>query len=146
MSITNEMAEAALDALDDACIGFQRSRNPSASVHWKGFTRDDRVSAMRTAISAALAKQDAAIALMRGQSWQPIETAPKDGTNLLLCVKGFVPAVGKWEHGWWTYRDASEFLTEESYMEYLDETSDESWPVTHWQPLPNTPKDPADEQ
>lgn len=67
MNVTNDMAEAALDALDDACIGFNRS-NPRASVHWKGFTRDDRVAAMRTALSAALAKQDAAIALMRGQS------------------------------------------------------------------------------
>lgn len=118
MNITNEMAEAALDALDDACIGFNRS-NPRASVHWKGFTRDDRVAAVRAALSAA-------IALMRGQSWQPIETAPRDGTAVFAF----------WGRD--TRQDERSFavtLFRDGEWRNPDNTDDWYGEPTHWQPL-----------
>lgn len=67
--------------------------------------------------------------------WQPIETAPKDGTRILTCkiIAGekriLCPAVNEWNDpsrtglgslGWW----ASTALTD----------------PTHWMPLPGPPK------
>jgi len=70
--------------------------------------------------------------------WQPIETAPKDGTKLLLCsnVNGnygsFAPC--EWSkagdissEGFWLWWQAS--------PEYLTEIH-----ATHWQPLPEPPQ------
>ncbi|MGF6212396.1 hypothetical protein [Comamonas sp. 4034] len=55
------------------------------------------------------------------ERWQPIETAPKDGTTiLLLCTSGGIA------DGCWDLRDESW-----NYA-YID--------PTHWQPLPATPK------
>ena len=80
--------------------------------------------------------------------WQPIETAPKDGTEIIGC------SVNKWGddnvtlYGPWTMAfsrdmwrsswDGSEVL---SYMsdfgsQYKELDSD----PTHWMPLPSTPK------
>ena len=72
---------------------------------------------------------------MAQSDWQPIETAPRDGDTVLLCVQGHVTVggwldraaqdieeyePGAWE-GWWT----------------LD--ADEGEP-THWMPLPSPPE------
>lgn len=65
-------------------------------------------------------------------SWQPIETAPKDGTEVLLFVKEYVTGdsqqqvVGWWRtHGW-----------VESYADEYGVCE-----VTHWMPLPEPPND-----
>lgn len=58
--------------------------------------------------------------------WQPIETAPKDGTEILACTRGtkWPPQIVWWEayggrgRGQW-------FYSPDGY----------SWP-THWMPLP----------
>jgi hypothetical protein len=60
--------------------------------------------------------------------WQPIETAPKDGTRILLWVLSqYDPreAVGRWDsHGYWA-------------IDYNDVPCD----PTHWMPLPAPPKE-----
>jgi hypothetical protein len=62
-------------------------------------------------------------------NWQPIETAPRDGTWILaICTSGnFVPAVVVYEKGKW----------------YLDEHREgytlDQWPLTHWMSLPQHP-------
>jgi Protein of unknown function (DUF551) len=60
--------------------------------------------------------------------WQPIETAPKDGTAILLCVGRWM-TVGHWHRvaGGWSSNGPV-------YSPYgLDEQP------THWQPLPEPP-------
>lgn len=70
---------------------------------------------------------------MSGDSqWRPIETAPKDGTSILICGFGgankyFVADV-KWNEGEWCLFDPAEDLY--------------SWPCygpSHWMPLPAPP-------
>ena len=104
MNVTDEMVAAARQAYWDEC----------------------EVTTGNVGMRLAL---EAAIALMRGQSWQPIETAPKD--RRILLFQG-----GVWKGGWdecerkWMGAGAGVFIV----------------PPTHWQPLPTPPKDTADEQ
>ena len=61
--------------------------------------------------------------------WQPIETAPKDGTQVLLaCGSDYVDAGHYW-------RNANKRNPRERWMW-------NGWPIfepTHWQPLPEPP-------
>lgn len=67
-------------------------------------------------------------------NWQPIETAPKDGTWILAVQEGyysegvpFVPSVVYWDSeakGW----------TEDEY-----ESGEPEWALTHWMSLPKNP-------
>jgi hypothetical protein len=81
-------------------------------------------------------------------TWQPIETAPKDGTSVLLCSTADVDQ--SWPHrvSWWDsgperwaieHRprpDLGDGWTETVYAEFFP---------THWQPLPAPPSaEPAD--
>jgi hypothetical protein len=58
--------------------------------------------------------------------WQPIETAPKDGTEVLCFVGGIGmgPMVLYWMHGYWREKANSLGLKR---------------PPTHWMPLPAPP-------
>lgn len=67
--------------------------------------------------------------------WQPIETAPMDGTELLLSGpswNGMKPdeppyfAVGLWQSGAWREGEDGSRL----------------WSPTHWMPLPEPPVSP----
>lgn len=69
--------------------------------------------------------------------WQPIETAPRDGTRLLLWCEG------ECEMGWWS---GTNWDSLESYLEYGFEACDTcivnySLVPSHWQPLPPPPQD-----
>ena len=67
--------------------------------------------------------------------WQPIETAPKDGTPIIVwgpdisCpCDGYYPRSCWWSqegHGVWVVRETANDAT------YLDPAA-----LTHWQPLP----------
>ena len=61
-------------------------------------------------------------------NWQPIETAPKDGTDVLTYRKAKLIAVAAWfktiKGGIWCVTDGCD----------IDN-------VTHWMPLPPRPKD-----
>lgn len=62
--------------------------------------------------------------------WQPIETAPQDGTRILLCddrCKPFPTLLGRWCHGaWW-----SDATNSGASIVWSD--------ATHWMPLPAPP-------
>lgn len=67
-------------------------------------------------------------------NWQPIETAPKDGTWILAVKEGyygegipFIPCVVYWDSdvkGW-------------SESEYV--SGEPAWVLTHWMPIPKNP-------
>jgi hypothetical protein len=66
--------------------------------------------------------------------WQPIETAPKDGTTILVCghaCEGYYVADVKWVFGEWCLFDPCD-----------DTHSYPSYDHTHWMPLPAPPCDP----
>lgn len=64
---------------------------------------------------------------MNKAKWNPIETAPEDGTKVLLIATIYstppkpVMVVGWYSRGWWTYANAT--LSH----------------VSHWMPLPEKP-------
>lgn len=63
--------------------------------------------------------------------WQPIETAPRDGTELL--VSGFEfdePREGRWVC-------CAEYVN----REWVEKSGLSLYPPTHWMPLPPPPSD-----
>lgn len=63
-------------------------------------------------------------AIVAACRWRPIDTAPKDGTIIVLRVGPYVPAVGKYEGGWCI---GDPFGVQHPYS------------PTHWMPLPPWP-------
>ena len=63
--------------------------------------------------------------------WQPIETAPRDGTPI-LSFDGTDMAVIEWAYGAWRV------AVDEYGVNQIEAT-----PPTHWQPLPTPPSSPA---
>ena len=76
--------------------------------------------------------------------WQPIETAPKDGTKILVWADGYEwPEVVLYEdyppadqeeigeRGFWRY-------AEDLMADATESCDDDEW--THWQPLPEPPE------
>jgi len=77
-------------------------------------------------------------------NWNPIETAPKDGTFILAVVKGFTPAVAQWTEdfrpgGEFTFLEPGMFAEDDHWDQMLAETI--AWKPTHWLPLPAPPED-----
>ena len=65
--------------------------------------------------------------------WQPIETAPKDGTSILVCDKGhYYPFVAEWNEQEKYWRSTSCI---DQYFGIAD--------ATHWMPLPEPPSKDA---
>ena len=81
----------------------------------------DDVKSLRAQLAAA------------GPVWQPIETAPKDGTQVIAAGRNFGAStdwhrvIAEWRENAWVGED---FMMGETY-DYL----------THWQPLPAPPKE-----
>jgi hypothetical protein len=109
--VTRDMASDAGEPEMEGMAITERER--CEECHGAGAIPDERVDAL---IAAVLAQQ--------GQ-WQPIETAPKDGT-WILATSGGVAYVVSWfytgpQHGWWATADEADRAP------------------THWMPLPDPP-------
>ena len=65
-------------------------------------------------------------------TWQPIETAPKDGTRVLLFIEGVVTE-GTWDRSWLSWHTPS-FFSQERDPDYEDCAE-----PTHWMPRPANP-------
>lgn len=78
-------------------------------------------------------ERERALAEMRriwAQLWQPIETAPKDGTHILVKAPRQIPTSVHWFDGAWQLS-----------MNQMGEFSEYVWgPPTHWMPLSSEDK------
>lgn len=79
-----------------------------------------------------------------GTYWRPIETAPKDGTYVLVAgrydsphVAGFLPLYRGGQRRWISVGcDGAAIRSQDDFgTEYQ-----EAGPLTHWMPLPDAPK------
>lgn len=86
---------------------------------WANEGIPDTVTALRAGAAALLA-----------QRWQPIETAPKDGTWILVSHPAWTD--GKWEIAQWSQYS-------ECWQTY-DTGLTGLMPPTHWMPLPSPPE------
>jgi len=75
-------------------------------------------------------------------AWQPIDTAPRDGTAILAIAVGYEwPEVIRWE----AYpADIAEELGEDGYWTFAEQLlADVAAPdmteISHWMPLPEAP-------
>jgi Protein of unknown function (DUF551) len=66
--------------------------------------------------------------------WQPIETAPKDGTHILLANKAGVS-----QGGWQSDMDHGADWEGQIGMAGWWRTDGSDWQNTHWMPLPPPP-------
>jgi allantoicase len=64
-------------------------------------------------------------------TWQPIETAPKDGSHMILGCSTYVDC-GYWDDGWTLYPDDT--APHDNYCVRFNPEP------THWMPLPEPPK------
>ena len=94
-----------------------------------------RCALMLTAANTYEDERDDLKAKLARVEWQPIETAPKDGT-LILVYEG-VTTKKIWKASWWTGLDCWAFgvtSTDHTLM-----TMAQNIAATHWMPLPEPP-------
>ena len=75
------------------------------------------------------------------KEWQPIETAPKDGTKVFLCEKySDVPFVGRWM----TFAGRGEWTADRQHLNVDGDATIVDWfeqdGITHWQPIMEMPE------
>jgi hypothetical protein len=116
----------------------QMERNIDALIEMVDY-RDKRIKELdlmlknteRHLANEATLHAEAAKQLEQVREWQPIETAPKDGSEVLVCgwnvcggVKKQVVRVGRWSSNCWQ--------TGHAYNGFMY--------TTHWMPLPDPPE------
>lgn len=72
--------------------------------------------------------------------WQPIETAPKDGTPILAVIKGYIPNVVQYISAIKRFVPCSHLDMDSKFASELDEElimGTSGWNPTHWMPLPS---------
>ena len=118
--LVSQLVGALEECLDD-------SRSVLADMEQKYGTnyRQDRLEFHRQVIAAA----EAALTAAKAGGWLPIETAPKDGTRILVWRKHATrPLIAR---------------RQKDFEWFEDEDGVHLYNLIYWQPLPNPPKDPA---
>lgn len=96
--------------------------------------------------------RQAADALEEAGRWLPIESAPKDGTKILIWRDGWLYAPVAWREvidgedgsfGAWIFDDGLCLGLAEGVLGWQEDFDEDSMP-THWQPLPPTPNSQKD--
>ena len=73
--------------------------------------------------------------------WQPIETAPRDGTFFLAISAGVDRRTGRpWQPAITAINTDGDFVPDDFHEDYFTVCANE-WHVTHWMPLPTPPKE-----
>ena len=70
-------------------------------------------------------------------NWQPIDSAPKDGTDLLVAITHSLGA-DEWEAIQWV-----DWQTDDTKWPIYQRRIDIPFPPTHWMPLPPPPQEPT---
>ena len=98
----------------------------------RGRTEEEKAAALKWLEDM----RDAALEAAREDGWQPIETAPKDGTRVLLWFEWHdLPVVGDFRHGrWWSVHSLGGNLAHPNGMDW-----EEVVRPTYWRPLPAPP-------
>jgi hypothetical protein len=103
--------------------------------HFERLTQERDTALRDLAISrAATDKTRVEADAVMGQipRWREIESAPKDGTSILVATKDQGLVLAYW---------CDEIVGEEMWL-CADSHEDEEVHPTHWQPLPEAPKEP----
>jgi hypothetical protein len=105
---------------------------------------DDLVKRLRDRVRYAA---DRIEALEAARQWRPIESAPRDGTPVLVAVHdGDRRLVGEAYFNMFEERaddpTGSWWWANETPGEYTDEAIHMRWTITHWMPLPSPPEQP----
>ena len=124
----HERWEAELIASDAAWAGKDAQPFSTAELY-EGFIE---VQALRNRAAAALASAPSAPA----GEWRPIESAPKDGTRVLLWRVFDGTAIGRW--GNLVPDDPQEWF-DDGWIDNGQPICGEDDPATHWMPLPAPP-------
>lgn len=75
--------------------------------------------------------------------WQPIKTAPRDGSFFLAVSAGVDKRTGRpWQPGIVAINADGDYVPDDFHEDYFTVCANE-WPVTHWMPLPAPPKEPT---
>lgn len=76
----------------------------------------------------------------QGDGWQPIETAPKDGTRIMLFCSGKYGAVfGHWNKDQYSKKPRPYWTNDKEQLWGVYDTRANQ--PTHWKPLPKPPKE-----
>ena len=96
---------------------------------WKSLPSFNRAYAMRSTIKTAADLRALSAEPAQGDQWQPIETAPKDGTWILAFYhKDCVPAIIFYDDEWKRWAGCADIGSNH---------------FTHWMPLPDEPNTEA---
>lgn len=131
-----ELQRAANALINNLWVGTVDA-NLSHDENWREFDRRyPGVKWLRDEL-AALQHQQTSLPVEDG--WATIDSAPKDGTELLLWCDG--PVIGYWWHGrQFRGSDMTEFWTSgPTPCNGYDAGYEELHGVTHWMPLPSSP-------
>ncbi len=114
ITLTREEAQKLLD-------GFERV----------GWARTEHADILRARLSAPEPEPEP-----EPVAWQPIDTAPKDGTNILVCCAVDADGTQIKSHGLFTQRAA--WWGEEGWVVYCDIIQEPQcfFEPTHWMPVP----------
>lgn len=100
----------------------------------EGFTAADMATAAAQGFMDGVAAPRPAVAA----GWKSIETAPKDGSYLLLWEQySDAPFVGYWSDGSWSV--SHEHVDAEGGWDGANVVDALSMPITHWMKLPEAP-------
>ena len=105
-------------------------------VEYQGVDEGECVAGIYiVAAKDALAALEACEARLESYEWQPIETAPKDGAEILITASGEVYAAS-WKCGEWRPIDQNNYYSEwDGFKEGV---------IIKWQHLPQPPKEQSD--
>jgi hypothetical protein len=131
-----ELNQLAIEAFGEAAARARSSAVSSVLIDdLRAFARDPKGypdSAAAHLCSSAADVLSKLYSTLPQTSWQPIETAPKDGTLVLICgfgSEGYYVADAKWDGEWLLFHPDNDDHTEPSYN------------VSYWMPLPAPPSE-----